>query len=122
MIADPMTENNPYELPSNSVTTTWRLRLIGWLLIVVAIVAVIISIPIAWDALELVNQEYLHIWTVRHIKYDFEFNGAPVSIDFIIQISSTTVFTLWGIAIGLTVLAKMLLRKRDSNDSATTGV
>jgi hypothetical protein len=108
-------DNNPYISPSNSSTPTKRARLIGWLLIVAAIVMLIISFPMACLAVELANQEYWHIWRVRRIHYDFEINGMPVSVDSMIRKATISVLTQLTIAIGLIILARLFFRKRGAN-------
>jgi len=59
---------------------------------------------------ELVNQEYLHIWRTDRIRYDFEFDGQPISTQAVIRQSFQKIVLLW-ILFAMLVATAFLLYK-----------
>ncbi len=83
----------------------------------IAILTVLVSMPLAWQTLELANQEYLHLWNSRRVYYDVEFNGAPVSNADAIRYGAIAVIIHWTLAVALVVVLpfvfKRVFRKSD---------
>jgi hypothetical protein len=81
------------------------------LLFGIAVLLVLLSLPVAWQTLELANQEYLHIWNSRRAIYDIEINGSPISIDAAIRHGATIVLFQWLLAAALIVIPRFIARK-----------
>lgn len=69
------------------------------------------SLQTAWRALELANQEYLHIWNPRRAIYDIEINGSPFSNAEAIRFGITTVLIHWGIAAAFLIASRFFCVK-----------
>jgi len=111
MVADTETADNRYSSPRAPATPSGRSKIARWLLLSIAIILVLVSLPAAWHTLELANQEYLHIWNSRRAIYDIEINGSPVSIGTAIRHGATTVLIQWSLAAALIVIPRFLARK-----------
>ena len=92
-------------------------KAIRFVLLGLAIIFIVASLPIGWHTLELANQEYLHIWKSRRAIYDLEINGSPVSIAAAVRYGTATVLIQWALAAVLILVAQLIAKKmRPSND------
>ena len=117
MVADSDIADNPYSSPHATGTPSVRSKIVRWLMMGIAIILVLLSLPIAWHTLELANQEYLHFWNSRRAIYDIEINGSPVSIDTAIRYGTTTVLIHWSLAAALIVVPRFVATKLQPNDA-----
>ena len=117
MVAETETAGNPYSSPRATTTPSSRSKIVRVLLFGIAIILVLLSLPVAWHTLELVNQEYLHIWNTRRAIYDIEINGSPVSITVAIRHGATIVLIKWLLAAALIVIPRLFSTKQLRNDT-----
>lgn len=112
MVADSEIAENPFASPNAPTASLGRSKIVRWVLQCFAILIVAFSLPIAWLALEMANQEYLHIWNSNRTVYDIEFNGAPITIATAIRHALTAVLIMWSLAVALIVIPRFLTKCR----------
>jgi hypothetical protein len=111
MVDDTEFVENLYASPSPARQPRRRTKIVRWLLLGLATMQILFSIPIAWRMLELANQEYLHLWNPQRAIYDIEINGLPVSNSDATRIFGRTMLIQWGIAAVLLFAAQFFRTK-----------
>ena len=117
MVADSETGDNPYDSPRLHGPPSGRFIIVRWLLLVIAVLLIFLSLPVAWHTLELANQEYLHLWNSRRAIYDIEINETPVSIGTAILYGAITVLIHWTLAAGLIIVPRFFAKNVQRNNS-----
>ncbi len=95
-----------------------RSGLIAWLLLFAGVLIGIASLPAAWSALELANQEYFHfqIGSSRRMIYDIEINGTPVSVKEALYGSAISAVVMWVLAAGLIAVSWRIFSGQDRSE------
>lgn len=75
MVTDPESPANPYDSPVAIGQLLCRFKIARWVLLALAAMLILFSLPVGWHTLELANQEYLQLWNSRRAIYDIEING-----------------------------------------------
>jgi len=106
MITDTESAENPYSSSVGCEQPSGTSKIRRWVFLALATMLIFFSLPGAWRTLELVNQEYLHLWNRQRAIYDIEINGAPVSNADAIRFGTANVVIQWGIAGALLIVAR----------------
>ena len=112
MVTDTEIDGNPFASPKARLALPGRSKILRWLILCVAVLFVSLSLPFAWLAFELANQEYLHLWNSNRSIHDIEFNGSPISIGTAIQHALTAVLILWLLAAATIIVPRFVSRRR----------